>query len=231
MKRTGRLVSGRHAAALALLALLLPAPAGAQDEQGATVGAAASAASLESTTAFSFSGSGGYQFSRNLALEIEATAVQGLKSRIADRPTILSAFDLQAALVGTGLTPVIFPTPTFRSVDGRAVFFTTNVRAQLPTPSARLTPFFVAGGGAANLRHTIEINFPRPLLPAGVLIPIRLPQRVVDSTTNLALTIGGGVDVRIASRAAVTADLRYFRLFGEQDSNVGRFGVGVRYRF
>jgi hypothetical protein len=30
---------------------------------------------------------------------------------------------------------------------------------------------------------------------------------------------------------SVDADLRLFRLIGNEDLNVGRFGVGVRYRF
>jgi hypothetical protein len=30
---------------------------------------------------------------------------------------------------------------------------------------------------------------------------------------------------------SVDADLRMFRLLGSQDQNMGRFGLGIRYRF
>ena len=46
-----------------------------------------------------------------------------------------------------------------------------------------------------------------------------------------ATNIGGGLGIRVASLVSVDTDLRMFRLLGEQDRNVCRFGVGVRHRF
>ena len=43
-----------------------------------------------------------------------------------------------------------------------------------------------------------------------------------------ATNISGGLGIRVASLVSVDADLRTFRLLGEQDRNLGRFGVGVR---
>ena len=91
-----------------------------------------------------------------------------------------------------------------RTCDGRAVFFTTNV---LPV----VTP------------------------PPGVIVPVPLPrsitQHVALSLNHIALTIGGGLDARLAWHVSVNADLRYYRLLGQEDSTIGRFGAGIRYRF
>jgi hypothetical protein len=43
--------------------------------------------------------------------------------------------------------------------------------------------------------------------------------------------LGGGVDVSLAAHVSVGADLRYYRLMAAQESNIGRFGASVRYRF
>jgi hypothetical protein len=47
----------------------------------------------------------------------------------------------------------------------------------------------------------------------------------------MALTLGGGAGVRVASSLWLDVDLRLFRLLGDDDRNLGRFGVGVRYAF
>ncbi|MBI4485540.1 MAG: hypothetical protein HY655_05965 [Acidobacteria bacterium] len=58
-----------------------------------------------------------------------------------------------------------------------------------------------------------------------------MPNRITSSTVDMALTLGGGLSVRVARQLMVDADLRMFRLLGQDDRNAGRFGVGVRYRF
>jgi opacity protein-like surface antigen len=120
------------------------------------------------------------------------------------------------------------------------VFFTNNVRVSIPTSSTRLQPYFVAGGGIASIRRTADFVYTFPVLtpaplPPGINIPT-LPvstfsDHVTSSSVDLALTLGGGLDVRVASQLSIEADLRLFRLMGDTDRNVGRFGVGVRYRF
>ena len=81
-------------------------------------------------------------------------------------------------------------------------------------------------------RRTMDITLSVLQLPPGVTIPIQpITQHVTASATNLALTIGGGVDVRLAAHVAISVDVRYFPLLAEHDSNIGRFGAGVRYRF
>ncbi len=115
------------------------------------------------------------------------------------------------------------------------MLFTNAARIDIPTTSRRVTPFFAAGGGVASVRRTADFSYPFPLLPAvspALPIDVRpITQRVTASSTEMTLTLGGGVGVRVASSLWVDADLRVFRLFGDEDRNLGRFGVGVRYAF
>jgi opacity protein-like surface antigen len=115
--------------------------------------------------------------------------------------------------------------------------FTNNVRLHIPSTSDRVDPYFVAGGGMANIRQSADFVYvpffytpvtltPRPVIPT--LRPITQP--ISTSSTALALTLGGGIGVRITSQIWIDADLRLFRLLGTDDRNLGRFGVGVRYR-
>lgn len=242
-RRTPMKLTGLSAKALCL-AFLMPAPVCAQDEPGPTVGATATATSMHSGSGFSFGGSAGYQFTRMFGIEIEASAVPTLEPSPPDRPffplSTLSSDGLvyTGGMAWTASTTIIsiFPRPTLQSIEDRTVFFTTNVRVQMPTGTDRLTPFFVAGGGAAHVRRTAEYLVPIFPVPLDMRVPLPTSlrtrtERVVFSSTAMALTIGGGIDVRVASRFAISGDLRYYRLLAEEDSNVGRFGVGLRYRF
>jgi hypothetical protein len=113
------------------------------------------------------------------------------------------------------------------------VALTNNVRIRIPTTATRFEPFFVAGGGVAHLRHTADFVFtpPVPPIPIPVPVPRTIAQHLTASEVALALTLGGGVGVRVGRRASVDADLRLLRLLGDEDRNVGRFGVMGRYRF
>ena len=218
--------------------LCLPATARGQDDRGASVGASVSATNMESRTEFSFSGVFGYRFGRVVGLELETTVVPTLKSA-SPGPTILSGQTFSTASAGAVIQ--IFPTPTFTNPDGRAVIFSNNVRVTIPTTTPRLEPFFIAGGGIASVRHTADFVYLSPLplatpnRPTGVIIPVpqfrTVTQHVTSSSVDLALTLGGGLSIRVTSQVSVDADLRMFRLLGDQDRNAGRFGVGVRYRF
>jgi len=224
-----------------LFLLLVPGSASAQDDRRASAGGSVSATNLDSRTSWSFAGSFEFRFNRVAGLEVEATAVPTLKSEFSD-PIILSASASVSSSVARGLIPTIFPPPRIANERGRAVIFTNNVRVHIPTTSARLDPYFVAGGGIASIRHTADYIY-SPLtytvsdLPGGITvfnpsIPARtITEPISSSSTALALTLGGGVGVRVVSSLWIEADLRLFRLLGSEDRNAGRFGVGVRYRF
>lgn len=221
--------------ALTVVAVLgLPAAALAQDDRGASVSAAVSATNMDAQTELSFSGSFGYRFSRVVGLELEATVVPTLESPPNDRVSILGSLGYASGL--------IFPTPRFVDPGGRMVIFSNNVRITLPTGSTRLEPYFVAGGGIASVRHTADYIYPvypailgatlgLDLAPSISISKSSFTQHVTSSAVEMALTLGGGLSVRVASQLSLDADLRMFRLLGEVDRNSGRFGVGIRYRF
>ena len=222
----------RKSALIAAIMMAVAPPLLAQDEQGATVGATISALNMNSTTALSFSGSAGYQFTKMIGMEVEATSAPRLRGSFPNRSTSISALSTSGVLVSTVTS--IFPGATLKVTDGRAVFFTTNVRVQLPTTSARVTPYFVAGGGTASVRRSTDVVFPIPLAgaPNSPIPTLRtITEHLTQSSTELALMLGGGVDVSVASRFSVGGDFRYYRLLDDQDANVGRFGAAVRYRF
>ena len=209
-----------------VLTLITATPLAAQDA-GAIVSASVAAASLDGATSVTFTGSGGYRFNRYVGLEVEVTAIPTLRG-----PFPSSGNDV--VIQNFASASLVFPPPNLSNENGRAVFVTNDVRVELPTSAERLIPFFVAGAGVGSIRRTADYSY-----RIGILPPIggggggiqTVTQPLIASSTDVALTIGGGVAVKIASRASVDADVRYFRLLGETDRNVGRFGAGVRYRF
>lgn len=221
--------------AVVLILLGVPAVSWGADDRGATVGGSVSATNMDAQTDVSFAGSFGFRFSRVVGLEIDATMVPSMTSAFPDDFAViqgLSAIPAAASIVQ------IFPVPTFSRGKGRAVIFSNNVRIEIPTSSTRVTPYFVAGGGVASVRRSADITYPIPLIldaipiPPNVVPPQRqFTQRVVSSSTDLALTLGAGVGIRVASQLFVDADLRLFRFMGDEDRNAGRFGIGIRYQF
>ena len=209
------------------------AAAAAQDRQSAFVGGSVSAANMESRTEVAYAGSFGFRFSRVVSFVIEATGVPEVDSPFPQSgPVILSS-----GATPPSTTVLIYPGPIFSNPGGRIVLLTNTARIDIPTTSTRLTPFFAAGGGVANVRRTADLTyqFPLPLLPPGSpTLPIVRPpivEHLTASSTAMTLTLGGGVGVRVASSLWLDADLRLFRLLAEEDQNLGRFGVGVRYQF
>jgi opacity protein-like surface antigen len=205
------------------------ATAALAQESGAAVSASVAATNMESRNEITVAGSFGYRFTRTVGLEIEATYVPSLKSPFPG-VTIQNFPTAGAELAASPVLGSVFLTPSFANPSGRLVVLSNNIRIELPTTAPRLTPYFVAGGGVANVRRRADITlFPLPLASP---IPIRpVPQPISFAETDLALTLGGGLNVRVVSRVSVDADLRFFRLLGDEDRNVGRFGAGVRYRF
>ena len=172
--------------------------------QGATVRGVVAATSIESKTEPSFAVSVGNRTNRMFGFEIELTSIPTLKPDAAAAP--------RSGATGT---------------HGRATLFTTNVRIEMPALTARITPYAVAGGGVANVKETFTVT---PPVPPGIVVVIP-PQTMTQSSTDLVLTAGGGVSLLIAAHASIDVDLRYLRLVGDRDHNVGRFGVGFSFRF
>ena len=217
---------------LATMAGVLLAGAAAADAgQGAIASGVVAATSIESSTKASFSGAVGYRFNRVMGLEVEVTSVPTLRPDVAglDQPTILLSTDSTF----TGI-PTSVSTSFLSATGGRVTVFTTNVRVEIPTTTARVIPYAVGGGGVANVKERFTFTVPTPRVLGGIAIPaipIIRPQPVRRSSTDLALTLGGGISVLAGDHVSVDVDLRYLRLIGDRDVNVGRFGVGASYRF
>jgi len=227
--------------ALILALLLLPCTGVAADDRNVSASGTVSALNMQSSTDVAVSGALTYAFNSVVGLEVETTLAPALRAQF-DGPVILgnsgSVGTLTAGSVLPTSTLLIYPGPVFANQRGRLVVFSNNVRLAIPTTSGRLAPFFVAGGGIGHLRRSADLTYispivvPTPTVPIPIPTPRTITQRVVSSEISLALTIGGGVDVRVAEQLAVGADLRMLRLLGgSDDQNVGRFGVGIRYRF
>lgn len=213
-----------------VFALMVSLPAAAQDRRSAFVGGSVSAANMESRTEIAYTGSFGYRFSRVVSFVIEATGVPSVESPFPTNTPVI----LAGATTTASTSVAIFPGPTFLNLGGRIVVLTNTARIDIPTTSARVTPFFSAGGGVANVRRTADFSYQLPVpLPGTPTLPIVRPfiQHITASSTDMALTLGGGAGVRVASSLWLDVDLRLFRLLGDDDRNLGRFGVGVRYAF
>jgi hypothetical protein len=236
-------------ASAVIFVLLLPGAAAAQDDRGASVAGSVSATNMDARTSWSFAGSFEYRLNRVAGLEIETTVVPTLRSDFPDGPRILASSSVfstssltsfsAAFFESSIIAPTIFPPPRLTNQRGRAVIFGNNVRVHIPTTTDRIDPYFVAGGGVASVRHTADLTYSAIALasspPAGTVLPtlpIRdITQHLASSSVDLALTLGGGVGVRAMSRLWIEGDLRLFRLMGDEDRNVGRFGIAARYRF
>jgi len=212
----------------------------AQDAPAAVVSGGVSASNMQSHTDLSWSGAFGYRFNHFVGMEIEATFVPNVRSAFpTDRAVIQTAGSTTVVGAGSAASIVqIFPTPRYSNPGGRIVLFTNSARVDIPTTTDRVAPFFIAGGGVASVRRTAQFAYPiLDPLPLGVPTRDAAPtfrqvvQSVQSSSTDLALTLGGGVTVWITDSFGIEADLRLFRLFGDEDRNLGRFGAGVRYLF
>jgi hypothetical protein len=57
------------------------------------------------------------------------------------------------------------------------------------------------------------------------------PQVISNTTLAMALTLGGGVSLMLTDHLAVEPDLRVLKLLADDSRTVGRFQVGLSYRF
>jgi hypothetical protein len=219
------------------LALLAPARAEGQDP-GAYASFVPSMALSDASASLALSGTFGVRFNRAVAFELELTSA----------PDFARQRDFGVLpLAVTALS--IFPAQRF-DLETRAVLFLTNARVFIPTTLSRVRPFVVAGGGLAHVRQDVAFSWtasatggignPQPLRLTGTggdpFVPnasLLFPQlyQTTSADLALALTLGGGASVDVWKGLSVDVDLRYYRLMGQRDWNVGRFGVGAGYRF
>ncbi len=196
------------------LAFLLLTGASTASAQGVLAQGIVAATQSGGHTSPTVSGSVGYQFNQVFGLGVELSH--------------LRSFDDTSN----------YPYYCCGSNKGHATVFTTNARLEIPTLSRRVVPYVVGGGGVAAVTQTYDVVYASPvadiaaLLGTNVVSPTILPGPALSyTTTSMALTLGGGASVMLGERLAVDADLRALRIMGNNTQTVGRFGVGVSYRF
>jgi opacity protein-like surface antigen len=214
------MASQRSIAILLLLFSLLASRVVAQSTSGAIVGGTVGVAVADSQNDLDVTASAGYRFNRAFGLGVELTMIPSLPRNL----------------------PNYYPFVRIDNPGGSITAFTTNVRLEIPTTPARIVPYVVMGGGVANVKESAEVVIAGSTLDvrvlglepsiASLIFPppdVRSPFTV--STTDLALTVGGGVSILAIHGMSIDVDLRYLHLMGTEDRGVGRFGAGVSYRF
>ena len=226
MRRTtgSRITTEARAAMAAVMLLSLASPARAQSASGAIANGSVAAAVDGAGTDVSVAGSLGFRLNSVMGLGVELTWMNLKETTPGD------VTDAYSSLV-------------YSNGRSDALFFTTNVRIEIPTTSRRILPYAVGGGGVAGTTNrytvTLRTSVPLPLvtIPPGLVIPIPIPVPVVEShevsssSTGLALVLGGGVSFLATAHISVDIDLRGFYIRGNPSGSIGRFGVGTSYRF
>lgn len=205
--------------------------AAAQSDHGPLAAGLVSAAVTNDETAPSFGGYVGYRFNRVFGLGLEVTSIQALD----EPPLFVIAAEASRAFGRIGTT--IFPPPyRFEDADSDLTVFTTNVRLEVPTTARHLTPYVTAGGGLANLSSSYRIvysplAFTNPVTGQRVGLSTIPAEDVASSALFMAVTLGGGASVMWTDRLAIDIDARALSLLGYEGRTIGRFGLGLSYRF
>ena len=122
--------------------------------------------------------------------------------------------------------------PVERIERSRLVTFLTKMTVEFPVANGRVWPYLTGGGGVGSLRQTITFrNLPLPLAEE-LSVQIFPPPEFDVIANDLALTIGGGIDVRLWKGLGVGADVRYLRLLDDTEGFDFAFVTSrVSYRF
>jgi opacity protein-like surface antigen len=214
--------------------LLIAAPVSAQTGGGGFAGVTVSALTVERDTTGSIAASIGYQLNPIVALGVELTFVPSFRPHVREFPSILN----EGFAISGWLGGAIFPGPeiSVEAEGGRATIFTATVRLTIPTRSARLSPFVVAGAGVGNVRDDLLYRYEyRPFITPGfgggtIVLP-GLSESIRRTTTDFAMTFGGGVSVSVSDSWSIDGDVRYVGVAGDRDIHTGRYGGGITFRF
>lgn len=214
---------GLRAAVFVLLVLCLTGSVSAQDS-GVRLSGNFAGVFGEDHPNMEAGGTVGYRFTPHVGFDFEVLVIPDLE------------FDED----GIRRLPTPFPIPSFDfGSNGRAVAFLANFVGEFPSPARWLLPYVEGGGGLANVSQSVRFRIlpattvPGVIgrlreLPRGMLAPVETRR----AETDLALTVGGGVDFRIWRGFAIGPSIRYIRLFGTtRDRDLTRIGARASYRF
>jgi opacity protein-like surface antigen len=164
------------------------------------------------TTVLTSAGAG-LRITRHLGLDLEVLYAPDLG--------LPNALDFVIQTVGAEFAPVE------RVERSRMVSFLTKMTVEFPVANGRVWPYLTGGGGVGSLRQSVAFrNVPLPLR-----LNIFPGPEIVTSATDLALTVGGGVDVRLWRGFAVGTDIRYLRLLDDTGFDFAFVTSRVSYRF
>jgi opacity protein-like surface antigen len=223
--------------------LFCSTPLSAQSTEGPTrVAGLAGGSFLDGGNGALFGASVSHRLSSWFGVELELSYIRGLELTEEDQipvplaagaPIRVDVRGWQSAagpLLQAGAVTALFGGIDVDS-DARMLAYVANAVFELPSPSDRLRPFVVGGGGVAHVREEIAIDFPDLRIVAPAIFPPR-PFEVQRGETDLALNAGGGADVQLWHGLTVGGDVRYLRLVGSQrDLDLVRVTsrVGVRF--
>jgi opacity protein-like surface antigen len=165
--------------------------------------------------------SAGYRFSPRMTAEIDASYVPRLE--LGEIP--VCPIEMLCALASTATGPGLFRAGSY-VLTGRAKSVSLVLVSQLPIRLGAMRPYVAGGGGFANVRRELRDS----------VVPFSLRR----SSTDPMVTLGGGVDVPVGHKLIVGVDVRYERIFADQqffrpdidhDLNLTRVGSSIRYRF
>jgi hypothetical protein len=193
--------------------------AAAQGSNGPRVAGSFAGVFGEGETNIAASGSVGYRFTRQFGFEFEVLALPDFKID-----------DI--------------------NLGGRGIGFLTNFVMEFPSDAEWLVPYVQGGGGMVNirvepdfriladdlviatpLRNFLRGRFPGDRFPNfdGGSLDLRIPSY---SETNLALSVGGGVDFQVWEDLSVGPNITFTKLFGTfRDIELTRIGARASYRF
>ncbi len=179
---------------------------------------------------FVLSGAGaGLRLTRHLGLDVELThlaasgATETALPWFGDIPGFgdILGFGMDLAGAGTGASleaHPLSPSPfSFENRDRDVTAFLTKFTVEFPIAEGRLFPYLTGGGGVGRVTER-----------ASFFIPIPLER----SELGLALTLGGGVDVRLWRGLGVGVDIRWLRVLRAYDAlDTAQVAARASYRF
>ncbi len=173
------------------------------------------------------SGGVGLRLTRHLGLDLEVLYVPALD--LADDGLF---FIQQGRAFASGFAP-----PFEMDRDASVTAFLTKFTVEFPTAGGRLFPYLTGGGGVGHLservRYRSRCNCIVPLAEPSSFSPLIFPPPVFESSeTGLALTVGGGLDVRLWRGLGIGVDARWLRLLtSREDLDTAQIASRVSYRF
>jgi opacity protein-like surface antigen len=224
----------------ATVTLLTAAPVLAQgksaslhDPAGYVTGLAGFAHSASTTTG-DVQLEGGIRLARHIKLFADVghfANLQGDLQPTLDAATSSLAANQGLAVIGGGKLP--------------ASYFTSGLRVDVPT-GTRLTPYLLGGVGVAHLNPSPMFTFSSGTLPDGTTpdvgtdVTSMLTQdgvlTVPPSSSKFMFTLGGGVQIPVATHWTADAGYRYSRIAADDTLSASALAIngmifGVGYRF